>query len=273
MKHTPIKQGSFRRLLRNLRKDSEGEMTPIQALRLKQQGSIRIPKLSKPIKAHWDDRRSHPMVKKIPGLPSRPEYKIKRWNEVERSTVQGRKAGPLAVHCFTATAKRKARKAKLAENKPAKRSDLPRSSSQRAQQRRQYNKRKPSFLLDHPFCQITIAYLGLDEADVIKHNGAYRKDHQVCCGAEGYCFSVPRADQLHHRNKTNGIRLINFDYIMTSCAPAHTWLENHLNLARALGLLCPINCKPDGTMPDGTKQPTTTELLAQRHQYKCQSQT
>lgn len=154
----------------------------------------------------------------------------------------------------------------MAQNRPAKRSGLKRSSSLRAQQRRQYNRLKPGYLEAHPYCQITIAFLGLNEAEVIHFNGSYWIHRDPA--SKSRWGVVPRANQLHHRNKANGIRLIDFNYIMSACDAAHDWTEKKKDQARAIGVLCPINCRPDGTMPDGTKQPTTTELLTQRHTEK-----
>ncbi len=191
----------------------------------------------------------------------RAEYAVKHWREVERSTIEGRKARGSAVQVFRATAK--AAKRKPAQNQPAQR--IRQTSQVRAAQRREYNKMKPAYLAAHPFCQITICRLGLNEQAVITANGSFL--YPVGSPA-AVRRQVPFATELHHRNKANGCRLTNFDYIMSASAGAHRWEEEHKDEARAMGILCPINCRPDGTMPDGMKQPTTIELLAQRQASK-----
>lgn len=168
----------------------------------------------------------------------------------------------------------------MAQNRPAKRSGknaasavvdlaakcqgLPRISPARIAQRQEYHRLGPAYLEAHPYCQVEIFIRRLNEAQVIAHQGKY-------ITRTGDIRFVPKAIELHHRNKANGSRLINFEYIMAAGAPAHDWIERHKNKAREMGLLCPINCKPDGTMPDGTKQPATPELLAQRHAEKAKS--
>lgn len=242
MKRTPLKPGSFRRLLRNLRKDSEGEPTPIQALRAKM-AALNSERRGLPVRPFVSRGEITFTTKGVDVQPKAANRPAKRSAKFYPSSTSG---SVLKEKTFRQIVRK----------------GLPHSSSLRAKQRRQYSKEGKAYLLAHPFCKITIAYIGLSEAEVIKADGWYVSKHK------GGKRQVQRADQLHHRNKTNGIRLINFDYIMTSCPAAHHWLENHLDLARSLGLLCPINCKPDGTMPDGTKQLTTTELLASRHAQK-----
>lgn len=204
-----------------------------------------------------------PMTRKTPMRRTRLDRLERHADGTPRFQTPGEAIKAGAIRADMSRAQLKAHSA------PAKRSGLPRTTSLRAQQRRQYNRLKPGYLEAHPYCQITIAILGLDEADVIKHHGAYGKPQFGTKGERpARIYHVSRANQLHHRNKANGIRLIDFNYIMSACDAAHDWTEKKKDQARAIGVLCPINCRPDGTMPDGTKQPTTTELLTQRHTEK-----
>lgn len=204
-----------------------------------------------------------PMTRKTPMRRTRLDRLERHADGTPRFQTPGEAIKAGAIRADMSRAQLKAHSA------PAKRSGLPRTTRLRAQQRRQYNQMKPGYLEAHPYCQITIAYLGLKEAEVIHFNGAFwiHKDP----ASKSRYGTVPRANQLHHRNKANGIRLIDFNYIMSACDAAHDWTERKKDHARRLGILCPINCKSDGTMPDGTKQPTTPELLAQRHAEKAKS--
>lgn len=199
-----------------------------------------------------------PMTRKTPMRRTRLDRLERHADGTPRFQTPGEAIKAGAIRADMSRAQLKAHSA------PAKRSGLPRTTRLRAQQRRQYNQMKPAYLAAHPYCQITICRLGLNEARVIELEGAF-----MLRGGE--VRQVPPATELHHRNKANGIRLINFDYIMSACPAAHDWEERKKSEARRLGILCPINCKSDGTMPDGTKQPTTPELLAQRHAEKAKS--
>lgn len=226
MKPTPVKPGSFRRLLRNLRKESEGKLTPIQALRAKQdKGSAQ---------RREKFRRQE--------LTARDDY----FRHIQKVSVEH-------------WAKRNPAKAKPV---PAKRSGkaLPRASSLRSKQRRQYSKLRKVYLLAHPYCQSYIWRNKLSEEKLIVSKGVWY--------VNGFRCVSPPSTQIHHRNKANGSRLLNTDYWLAVCDSEHVTIEEFKDVARKVGFLCPINCKPDGTMPDGTKQPTTTELLASRHAAK-----
>lgn len=165
------------------------------------------------------------------------------------------------------------RNSALKRGGPIKRkSKVRRISSSRQIDRRIYNRRRKAYIEAHPFCQIYIAQHRLNEAEVIRNNGT-AAIHTKCSKSatrlygvtDGvYTIQVPLANQIHHRNKADHERLLLEDYWMSAGTVGHRWAEDHKDEARKIGVLCPINARPDGSLPDGQRCLTTPELLEAR---------
>lgn len=125
-------------------------------------------------------------------------------------------------------------------------------STQRRKERAEYNRRRLAFLALHPFDQIYIARYRLDEQEVIAGNGRIGG------------FRVPRATQIHHRNKATNARLNDERWWMATSLGSHNDVENAKGWARTEGYLLPIQADPEGRWGDGNQAETTAELLARR---------
>lgn len=110
----------------------------------------------------------------------------------------------------------------------------------------------------HPFCQLTIAMHRLREEDVLTANRSYIN------GVSYNGVWIPRATQIHHRNKCQGARLTDARWFSSASPKMHQWVEDHKDEARRDGYLLPINADPDGFMPDGSCGLTTDEWLLVR---------
>ena len=128
-----------------------------------------------------------------------------------------------------------------------------RVSKVRARQRRAYGEARKRYLAEHPYCQITIFLHSLDEADTIKNGGHSSKG-----------IIIPKATQIHHRNKCNGPRLLDERWWISSCDDEHWHVENHKDWARQNGLLVPIQADPDGRWGAGNQALQTSDLLRVR---------
>lgn len=148
------------------------------------------------------------------------------------------------------------RRKPLTRKTPIKRTGLKRITKERSGQRRMYNKDCFEYLLAHPFCQIYLARYRIDEESVI----ALSKESQ-----SGIIFIngqlVPRATQIHHRNKARGERLLDKRWWMSACDLEHNWVETHKEEARKLGLLLPIQADAHGRWGAGQQALTTYELI------------
>ena len=138
------------------------------------------------------------------------------------------------------------------------RTRLPAISKRRASQRAAYRRSEAIFLEAHPYCQVTIFRWSLNEAQVIADNGTgWIGTHNI------HAVHVPRATQVHHRNKARGIRLLDERWWMATCAGQHDAIEREKGWAREVGLLLPFEADENGQLPDGTICQTTDELLEQ----------
>jgi hypothetical protein len=127
-----------------------------------------------------------------------------------------------------------------------------RISKARSADRRTYAKDREDYLAEHPWCQIFIARRGLNEAEAIAKNGY------------SHGKKIPRATQIHHRNKSRGDRLLDKLWWMSACAEEHEWVENNKTEAREIGLLLPIQSDDKGRWGAGNQALTTTALIAVR---------
>lgn len=155
--------------------------------------------------------------------------------------------------------------------KNPKRSGLRRRSKKRVAQSSVYALVKAEHLAKHPLDQIFMAKHRIDERKALELLS--RCSHIDISELRFEGFSIPFADQIHHRNKCNGERLIRKEFFMSTAIESHGWAENNKGEARKIGVLCPINAKPDGTMPDGSRCLTTDELMRVRCQLMQDDQT
>lgn len=151
------------------------------------------------------------------------------------------------------------RRSKIERRTPLRRRERLRSRSpRRANEEETYAVRARAYLRAHPFCQIEIAALGLDEAAVIRFSGI--------ADSPWGTFHVGRSNQIHHRNKRRRGRLLDERWWMAAGPVWHGRVESRKDWARSGGLLLPLEADPDGRLPDGTVCPTTAELLLERAQ-------
>lgn len=124
-----------------------------------------------------------------------------------------------------------------------------------------YRKASLEYLALHPWCQIWIARLGLDEDAVIAQRGLV-----VLRNAAGvrYTECAPRSTEVHHRNKKHGLRLVDQRWWMAASRPAHDWVESNKTEARSLGFLLPIQANEDGEWGAGQRALPTPEFMKAR---------
>jgi hypothetical protein len=130
-------------------------------------------------------------------------------------------------------------------------------SAAKAKESAEYRRKAAWYLARHPYCQLVIFLLGLDEGAVINNRGLL--------AIEGRRVLVPPADDVHHRNKRcSERRLLDERFWISASRGVHDWVEAHKDLARELGLLLPIQADEDGRWGDGNVGLHTPELLARR---------
>ncbi len=138
----------------------------------------------------------------------------------------------------------------LKRNTPLRRTTRLRSKRPAKPGEPRYSHVRKAYLRDHPWCQITIARAGLDERHVIAA-GANVPDWCPIVHCQG--AQIPRATEIHHRNKSNGPRKCDTRWFMSTARPGHDWVEANKTEARAIGFLLPINATPDGCWGDGQR--------------------
>jgi hypothetical protein len=136
-------------------------------------------------------------------------------------------------------------------------------SRARARDRSMYRRDVGEYLRDHPFCQIFLARNRISEANLALNSWADLAGRRyVLVG--GRTTEIPRAAQIHHRNKRHGERLLDKRFWMAASAREHEWVEAHKAEARELGLLLPIQADAQGRWGDGNQALTTSELIEAR---------
>lgn len=138
----------------------------------------------------------------------------------------------------------------------------------RRRQKDDYLPLRERYLVEHPLCQVTIARLGLDEAEVLR---AFEADDDGAPGfptwAAGFHYRgrlIPFARQIHHRNKSRGARLNDVRFWMSADPAAHDWVEDGKEAARATGFLLPLEADAEGRLPDGTACQQTPDFMRSR---------
>ncbi len=149
--------------------------------------------------------------------------------------------------------------------KPLKRTKVARVSKKRRRERVDYSTGRAEHLAKHPLCQLAIALLRFDEAEILadlESQGGVGEWLKV--GFWHKNALIPRATQIHHRNKCRGARLTDARWFASAGQEMHDWVEGHKEEARAEGYLLPLEADQDGRLPDGTVCLTTDEWLAHR---------
>ena len=126
----------------------------------------------------------------------------------------------------------------------------------RRKQLAEYSKARKIYLAAHPFCQIAIAHHRLREAEVIRADGAWLDE-------EGRMQQIPRATEIHHRNRRNGVRLTDERWWMAAANMNHRLVEANPAWAREEGYLLPVNADAEGRF-GGNQALTTPQLMACR---------
>lgn len=103
-----------------------------------------------------------------------------------------------------------------------KRTPLRKVSKKRQRESTIYRELCKEHLHAHPFCQIYITRHCLDEAAVIKNNGAYFEP--VSSGSQ-IRMIVPLADQIHHR-KGRGKYYLDKRWFFSACHNQHWWAHH-----------------------------------------------
>lgn len=131
-----------------------------------------------------------------------------------------------------------------------KRSRMRRVTPRRREENAQYWLLHGEYLERHPFCQISIAMAGADEAQVIANNGRWQRQ------------DMPRSTQVHHRNKSRGARKNDVRWWMAASQTGHDLVEGNKRQARNEGFLLPLEATDDGWLPDGSRALETPALMA-----------
>ena len=139
---------------------------------------------------------------------------------------------------------------------PLKRSTtrLARQSTKRAKETNSYRRIAAAYLNAHPICQIWIARMGFKESEVLQDYCDFG-----CTFYRG--LLAPKATQIHHRNKRNGVRLCDTRWFMSACDHEHDQVENRKAWAREQGFLLDISADPDGMTPAGVRGLETPDLM------------
>lgn len=120
---------------------------------------------------------------------------------------------------------------------------------------------RPAYLAEHPLCQIYLAEHRLIEAEAV---AAFRSLGESGIGRfywKGH--DIPLAEEIHHRNKSNGVRLTDTRFFMSASREWHDRVENAKDWARLRCYLLPINADPNGRA-GGVNYMQTPELMEYR---------
>lgn len=131
-----------------------------------------------------------------------------------------------------------------------------------------YTRRRNAFLAAHPFCQLTIAHNELDETEVLEAARGYDLEFS---SFRFRGIEIPRATEIHHRNKRTRDRLNDERWWMAVSRKAHEWIEANKAEARSLGYLLPIDANKDGLYATIKRGRTTEELMKARARGRVES--
>ena len=112
----------------------------------------------------------------------------------------------------------------------AKRKRIPARSARRKKEGATYTKLRREFLTAHPFCQVWIATMGLDEDALKQWGGVYR----TLNGAFRY---APRSEEVHHKAGRHGGNYLDVTTWAAVCRDSHRWLHDNPKQAKEQGWL------------------------------------
>jgi len=114
--------------------------------------------------------------------------------------------------------------------KPLKRTRLKKVSSKRSREMKVYAAKRAVFMAAHPFCEITIRTLGLNEADVIAEGGYYKD-------VWGRTVRCPASEDCHHVHGRTGSNYLDEKTWMAVCRTQHDRVKAEPKWARENGFL------------------------------------
>lgn len=137
-------------------------------------------------------------------------------------------------------------------------------TKQRSSERKEYNAEKLVYLEANPFCEIFCAVHRINVRahlkDIFDHDATGPWKTYV----EGKPVLVPRANQIHHRNKARKGRLLDKRWWMAASPGWHQWAEDNKEKAREIGILLPFQADAEGRWGADQQAITTEELLRVR---------
>lgn len=113
---------------------------------------------------------------------------------------------------------------------PAPRKRLPSASARRKREGATYTKLRREFLAAHPFCQVWLQTMGLDEAALVQFGGAYR----TLYGTARY---APASTEVHHKAGRYGGNYLDVTTWAAVCSESHRWIHDNPAQAKAEGWL------------------------------------
>ena len=126
------------------------------------------------------------------------------------------------------------RRKPLVRKTPLKRSgSIRRVSTKRKRELAEYSKLRKEFLARHPYCQVANALGGFHEEAVIACNGKALTRF----AGRSVCIDVPKATEIHHKNKRFGSRLNDTSEWLAVSRSAHLRIEADKTWAREMGFL------------------------------------
>lgn len=105
-------------------------------------------------------------------------------------------------------------------------------SNKRAKQNREYSKVRAEFLKAHPWCQVQIQTVGVNEEDVIAGHGRVQLPN-------GTWMLFAEATEIHHKRGRFRSRLCESEYFLACSEAAHRWIHNNPKEAYAAGFMLP----------------------------------
>ena len=138
-----------------------------------------------------------------------------------------------------------------------------RISKVRSSHRRQYARDREEYLREHRVCQIFLARHRISERS-LRLNSWFDLYGETYVLIAGRTTRIPRATQIHHRNKARGERLLDKRWWIAASAEEHEWVESNKDEARELGLLLPIQADEQGRWGSDQQALVTEELIESR---------
>ena len=128
----------------------------------------------------------------------------------------------------------------LQRHTPLARSRKPirRATPKRANQLREYAKRRVRFLAEHPICGVWLKQNGWQQIGIA--DSYVRQKVATVDFVSAHCLragGAPAATEIHHRAKRRGALLLEEAFWLQVCAANHELIEQHKSWARENGFL------------------------------------